>query len=130
MGTVDLFGDSGANEREAFSSEAFLRVIKILPRYKKNGNVFSVVFWMCKQVRCNNIQLEIYSCLLLGGDSYPLTKGLRLICTVLVFSITSCILESDDKRNFYLAPFARQGFAQPDSKVKLERSEVSLKKKL
>lgn len=43
MGTVDFFGDSGTNEGEAFSSEAFLRVIK-LPIYKQNGNVFSVVF--------------------------------------------------------------------------------------
>lgn len=44
MGTVDLFGDSGTDEGEAFSSETFLRVIKLLPMYKKNGNVFSVVF--------------------------------------------------------------------------------------
>lgn len=82
---------------------------------------FSVVFSKGRQLKCNNNQLGIYSDLLLGGDSYPLTKGLWLMCTVLVFSITSHILECCDEMNCHFAPFMRQGFVQPDSKVKLER---------
>jgi len=74
VSTVDLFGGSSTKEGEPFSFEAFVRVMKLLPMYKKNENVFSVVFWMSKQVRCNNIQLEIYSSFSLGGDSYSLTK--------------------------------------------------------
>lgn len=31
-------------KEKLFSSEAFLKLIKILPMYKKNGNIFSVVF--------------------------------------------------------------------------------------
>lgn len=41
---------------------------------------FFVVFSKGRQLRCNNNQLEIYSDFLLGGDSYPLTKGLWLMC--------------------------------------------------
>lgn len=52
------------------------------------------------------------------------------MCTVLVFSITSRILECCDEMNCHFAPFVRQGFVQPDSKVKLERSTVIPEKKL
>lgn len=75
MNIVDLFGDSGTNGGETFSSEAFPRVIKLC-LCRRRMETFSVVFSKGRQLRCNNNQLEIYSDLLLGGDSYPLTKGL------------------------------------------------------
>lgn len=74
---------------------------------------YSVVFSKGRQLSCNSNHLEIYSDPLLGGDSYPVTKGLWLIGCFSALPVVLC--------NCYFAPFAREGFACPHSRVKLER---------